>query len=59
MLNAICKGFEELQLLGLVDKKRDFKITATTSWMCSIVDAFKKRVMRLLQWKFRIQLQKA
>ena len=27
MLNAICKGFEELQLLGLVDKKRDFKIT--------------------------------
>ena len=44
MLNAICKGFEELQLLGLVDKKRDFKITAAQPHGCApIVDAFKKK----------------
>lgn len=28
MLNAICKGFEELRMLGLIDDKMDFKITA-------------------------------
>lgn len=44
MLNAICKGFEELQLLGLVDEKRDFKITAAQPHGCApIVDAFKKK----------------
>ena len=44
MLNAICKGFEELQLLGLVDKKRDFKITAAQPHGCApIVEAFKKK----------------
>jgi threonine synthase len=44
MLNAICKGFEELQLLGLVDKERDFKITAAQPHGCApIVDAFKKK----------------
>jgi threonine synthase len=44
MLNAICKGFEELQLLGLVDEKREFKITAAQPHGCApIVDAFKKK----------------
>jgi threonine synthase len=44
MLNAICKGFEELLMLGLVDHKTDFKITAAQPHGCApIVDAFKKK----------------
>ena len=44
MLNAICKGFEELRMLGLIDDKMDFKITAAQPHGCApIVDAFKKK----------------
>ena len=44
MLNAICKGFEELRTLGLVDHETDFKITAAQPHGCApIVDAFKKK----------------
>ena len=44
MLNAICKGFEELRMLGLVDQETDFKITAAQPHGCApIVDAFKKK----------------
>jgi threonine synthase len=44
MLNAICKGFEELRMLGLVDQDTDFKITAAQPHGCApIVDAFKKK----------------
>jgi threonine synthase len=44
MLNAICKGFEELRMLGLVDYETDFKITAAQPHGCApIVDAFKKK----------------
>ena len=44
MLNAICKGFEELRTLGLVDHGTDFKITAAQPHGCApIVDAFKKK----------------
>src|ERR687898_1586133 len=40
MLNAICKGFEELRTLGLVDHETDFKITAAQPHGCApIVDA--------------------
>src|ERR671911_560749 len=44
MLNAICKGFEELHMLGLVDNKTNFKVTAAQPHGCApIVDAFKKK----------------
>jgi threonine synthase len=42
MLNAICKGFEELQELGLVNDVSNLKIIAAQPHGCSpIVDAFK------------------
>jgi threonine synthase len=44
MLNAICKGFEELHNLGLIDSIRNLKITAAQPHGCApIVDAFKKK----------------
>lgn len=43
MLNAICKGFEELHALGLVDSVKHLKIVAAQPHGCSpIVDAFKR-----------------
>lgn len=49
MLNAICKGFEELLTLGLVDHKTDFKITAAQPHGCApIVDAFKKKTDQVI-----------
>lgn len=49
MLNAICKGFEELLMLGLVDHKADFKITAAQPHGCApIVDAFKKKTDQVI-----------
>ena len=49
MLNAICKGFEELRMLGLVDHKTDFKITAAQPHGCApIVDAFKKKTDQVI-----------
>lgn len=49
MLNAICKGFEELLMLGLVDHKTDFKITAAQPHGCApIVDAFKKKTDQVI-----------
>lgn len=43
MLNAICKGFEELHQLGLVDSVKNLKIVAAQPHGCApIVDAFKK-----------------
>ena len=42
MLNAICKGFEELQEIGLLDDVSNLKIIAAQPNGCSpIVDAFK------------------
>src|SRR5215467_78857 len=44
MLNAICKGFEELRNLGLIDSITNLKITAAQPHGCApIVDAFKKK----------------
>ena len=49
MLNAICKGFEELLMLGLVDHKTDFKITAAQPHGCApIVEAFKKKTDQVI-----------
>lgn len=43
MLNAICKGFEELHTLGLVDSVKHLKIVAAQPHGCApIVDAFKR-----------------
>ena len=43
MLNAICKGFEELHNLGLIESIANLKITAAQPHGCApIVDAFKK-----------------
>src|ERR671924_1091765 len=45
MLNAICKGFEELHNLGLVDSLANLKITAAQPHGCApVVDAFKKKI---------------
>jgi threonine synthase len=42
MLNAICKGFEELQEIGLINDVSNLKIIAAQPHGCSpIVDAFK------------------
>src|ERR687887_138325 len=44
MLNAICKGFEELHRLGFIDSVRNLRITAAQPHGCSpIVDAFKRK----------------
>jgi threonine synthase len=44
MLNAICKGFEELHRLGLIDSVRNLRITAAQPHGCSpVVDAFKRQ----------------
>ena len=49
MLNAICKGFEELLMLGLVHHKTNFKITAAQPHGCApIVDAFKKKTDQVI-----------
>ena len=43
MLNAICKGFEELHSLGLIDSPKEMKIIAAQPHGCApIVDAFKR-----------------
>jgi threonine synthase len=43
MLTAICKGFEELHSLGLIDSPRKMKIVAAQPQGCApIVDAFKR-----------------
>lgn len=43
MLNAICKGFEELHQLGLVDSVKNLKIVAAQPHGCApVVDAFKR-----------------
>jgi threonine synthase len=43
MLNAICKGFEELHALGLVDSIKHLKIVAAQPHGCApVVDAFKR-----------------
>src|SRR5215211_3575594 len=45
MLNAICKGFEELHELGLVDSLENLKITAAQPHGCApVVEAFKKKI---------------
>lgn len=44
MLNAICKGFEELHKLGLIDSIANLKITAAQPHGCApVVDAFKRK----------------
>lgn len=43
MLNAICKGFEELHALGLIDDPRKMKVIAAQPHGCApVVDAFKR-----------------
>lgn len=43
MLNAICKGFEELYSLGLIDNPKKMKIVAAQPHGCApVVDAFKR-----------------
>ncbi|MEO9321068.1 MAG: threonine synthase [Nitrososphaera sp.] len=43
MLNAICKGFEELESLGLVQGVKDLRIVAAQPHGCApVVDAFKR-----------------
>src|SRR5919199_5235183 len=45
MLNAICKGFEELHGLGLIDSIRNLRIIAAQPHGCSpVVDAFKRKI---------------
>jgi threonine synthase len=42
MLNAICKGFEELHSLGLIDSPKNMKVVAAQPRGCApIVNAFK------------------
>ena len=44
MLNAVCKGFEELENLGLIDDVSKMKIIAAQPHGCApIVDAFKSK----------------
>lgn len=44
MLNAICKGFEELERLGFIDNIANLKITAAQPHGCApVVDAFKRK----------------
>jgi threonine synthase len=44
MLNAICKGFEELHSLGFIDSVKNLRITAAQPHGCSpVVDAFKRK----------------
>ena len=44
MLNAICKGFEELHEIGLIDDVSNLKVTAAQPHGCApIVDAFKNK----------------
>src|ERR687887_1446467 len=44
MLNAICKGFEELHSLGLIDNVAELKIIAAQPHGCApVVDAFKRK----------------
>src|ERR671922_1750979 len=44
MLNAICKGFEELHKIGLIDSVANLRITAAQPHGCApIVHAFKKK----------------
>jgi threonine synthase len=44
MLNAICKGFEELHRLGFIDSVKNLRITAAQPHGCSpVVDAFKRK----------------
>jgi threonine synthase len=44
MLNAICKGFEELESLGFIDNVANMKIIAAQPDGCApVVDAFKRK----------------
>src|SRR5919205_1879791 len=44
MLNAICKGFEELHSLGLISSPKNMKVIAAQPHGCSpVVDAFKRK----------------
>ena len=44
MLNAICKGFEELERLGFIDNVANLKITAPQPHGCApVVSAFKRK----------------
>ena len=43
MLNAICKGFEELESMELIDNVKDMRIVAAQPHGCApVVDAFKR-----------------
>lgn len=43
MLNAICKGFEEMHALGLIDSPKNMKVVAAQPHGCApVVDAWKR-----------------
>ncbi len=49
MLNAICKGFEELHEIGLIGDVSNLKVTAAQPHGCApIVDAFKKNTQEIV-----------
>jgi threonine synthase len=49
MLNAICKGFEELHDIGLIGDISNLKVTAAQPHGCApIVDAFKKNASEIV-----------
>jgi threonine synthase len=49
MLNAICKGFEELHNIGIIDDISNLKITAAQPHGCApIVDAFKRNATNII-----------
>jgi threonine synthase len=49
MLNAICKGFEELHNIGIVDDISNLKITAAQPHGCApIVEAFKRNATNII-----------
>jgi len=49
MLNAICKGFEELESLSLISKVSDMHVIAAQPHGCApIVDAFKRKTTEVI-----------
>ena len=60
MLNAICKGFEELHSLGLIDSPKNMKVVAAQPRGCApIVDAFKRNSDEVIPVERQRQLRRA
>ena len=59
MLNSICKGFEELQTVSLLDDVSHMHMIAAQPHGCApVVDAFRKTAKRLFQLSVLTPLQK-